>query len=283
MIKEWIAEYNPRNKEEAEAALREIMQEVALAGLQRGGFFEKAAFYGGTALRIFHGLDRFSEDLDFSLLKSHPDFSIENYADAVVTEFQALGMDVSIKEKKKTAITNVDSAFLKSETIWKELILEGVIPQEGLGTSPNIKIKVEIDREPPQGFETEEKLLLKPFSFYVKCFTLPDLFAGKMHALLFRKWKQRVKGRDWYDMEWYIKKGVPLNLEHLKIRAMDSGDWTKKTMSKDDFYNLLDKKIDTVSFNNIREDIIRFIRDEKVLELWSPNYFKDLAKKIKFK
>ncbi|MDP3667217.1 MAG: nucleotidyl transferase AbiEii/AbiGii toxin family protein, partial [Sediminibacterium sp.] len=199
MIKQWLEEYKPKTQEEAEQALREIMQEIALAGLQRSGFFEKAAFYGGTALRVFYGLDRFSEDLDFSLLEVNPNFSLEPYLEGIVTEFSALGMTVSVKEKIKTPQTNIDSAFLKSETAWKELILENIIPQAGLSMRPNIKIKLEVDTKPPLGFETEEKLLLKPFSFYVKCFSLPDLFAGKMHALLFRKWKQRVKGRDWYD------------------------------------------------------------------------------------
>ena len=208
MIKEWLEEYHPKSQDEAFSALREIMQEVALAGLQRAGFFEKAAFYGGTALRIFYGLERFSEDLDFSLLEIDPDFSLDSYFEAIITEFDALGMKVTIAEKKKQKESSIDSAFLKSATVWKELILEGIIPQSGVKLMPSIKIKLEVDRLPPLGFETEEKLLLRPFSFYVKCFTPPSLFAGKMHALLFRKWQKRVKGRDWYDLEWYIKKGV---------------------------------------------------------------------------
>ncbi len=283
MIKEWLEEYKPTNKAEAEQALREIMQEIALAGLQRSGFFEKAAFYGGTALRVFYGLERFSEDLDFSLLESDADFSLEPYLNGIIKEFESAGMQVSVKEKIKTNQNNIDSAFLKADTIWKELILEGVIPQEGLNMQPAIKIKLEVDTDPPSGFETEEKLLLKPFSFYVKCFTSPDLFAGKMHALLFRKWKSRVKGRDWYDMEWYIKKGIPLNLDHLLSRARDSGDWDKTTLSPGEFKTLLKAKINTVSFDSIREDIVRFIKDDTVLSIWSPVYFNDLIEKIQFK
>lgn len=283
MIKEWIEEYKPSNKIQAEQALREIMQEVALAGLQRTGFFEKAAFYGGTALRIFYQLNRFSEDLDFSLLEVNPEFKLEPYLEGIITEFKALGMEVTIKEKNKTNKTNIDSAFLKSETVWKELLLENVIPQEGLGSIPGIRIKLEVDTNPPLGFQTEEKLLLKPFSFYVKCLTLPDLFAGKMHALLFRKWKSRVKGRDWYDMEWYIKNSIRLNIDHFLIRAQDSGDLEMKKISKEEFIRLLKIKIDSVSFNNIKEDIIRFIPDDKVLDIWSPDYFTALADKMKFK
>jgi len=282
MIKEWLKEYEPKNKLEAEAALREIMQEVALAGLQRSGFFERAAFYGGTALRIFYGLDRYSEDLDFSLLNADTDFSLETYFEGIKLEFESLGMTVSIKEKVKRSSSNINSAFLKPETIWKELVLEEIIPQSGVKISPGIKIKIEVDKEPPLGFETEEKLLLKPYSFYVKCFTLPCLFAGKVHALLFRKWKDRVKGRDWYDLEWYIKKGVPLNLHHFYLRAKDTDDWAKGSISGEDVISLLKEKIKLVSFKNIKEDIVRFIPDETVLDIWSAAYFLDLVKKLKF-
>lgn len=281
MIKEWLEEYKPANHEAAEQALREIMQEIALAGLQRSGFFEKAAFYGGTALRIFHSLPRFSEDLDFSLLEVNPDFSLEPYLKGIEEEFNALGVTVTVEEKNKTAATNVDSAFLKPDTTWKELIIKEILPQESVKMRPMIRIKIEIDTKPPLGFETEEKLLLKPYSFYAKCFTLPDLFAGKMHALLFRKWKGRVKGRDWFDMEWYIRKGVELNLEHLTVRAIDSGDWKEPTITNKQFIDLLTDKINNVSFNSIREDVVRFIPDDRAIAIWSPAYFKDLIQKIK--
>ncbi len=281
MIKEWLAEYNPKNKNDAQSALREIMQEVALAGLNRGGFFEKAAFYGGTALRIFYGLDRFSEDLDFSLLKEDREFSLEKYLDAIQIEFRALGMDVSIKEKKKAKDSHVDSAFLKSETIWKELILEGTIPQSGLSQHPNIKIKIEVDTVPPPGFETEERLLLRPFSFYVKCFSLPDLFAGKMHAFLFRKWKDNVKGRDWYNFEWYVKKGVTMNLKHFVERAFESGDLPGQQLTHAQFRKLLIARINSVSMERVKADAIRFIPDPKKLDIWSKKYFIALAEHIK--
>jgi Nucleotidyl transferase AbiEii toxin, Type IV TA system len=280
MIKEWLASYNPTNEFGAQQALREILQEITLAGLQRAGFFEIAAFYGGTALRIFHGLNRFSEDLDFSLLKPDKDFQLEPFFSSIINEAAALGIQLSIKEKVKTKDTNIDSAFLKSETVWKELIIEGIIPQAGLLSTPSIKIKIEIDTLPPQNFETEELLLLKPFSFYVKCFTLPNLFAGKMHALLFRKWKQRVKGRDWYDMEWYIQKGISLNLHHLATRANESGDWKKMGINRDELLNLLNEKIESVNINNVKDDIKRFIVDDTVLNIWSVKYFKDLITKI---
>ena len=280
MIREWIEEYKPKNKEEATQALREIMQEIALAGLQRGGFFEKAAFYGGTALRIFYNIDRFSEDLDFSLLQEDPDFSLDAYLPFIQREFEALGMQVIIKEKEKTNKTNIDSAFLKSDTIWKELLLEGIIPQNNINQQANVRIKIEVDTQPPPGFQTEEKLLLRPFSFYVKCFVIEDLFAGKMHALLFRKWANNVKGRDWYDMEWYIRKKVPLHLDHLASRAKDSGDWKKETMNEREFRKLLTDKINSVNMKMLKADIFRFIRDPKTIDHWSAQYFHDLVKQM---
>jgi hypothetical protein len=281
MIKEWLNSYQPKNQDEARDVLREIMQEIALSGLYRAGFFEKAAFYGGTALRIFYGLERFSEDLDFSLLKPEPDFSLDKYQEAILTEFSSLGMKVSIQEKEKKVKNNINSAFLKSETVWRELTLEGTIPQSGLDKIANIKIKLEVDIAPPLGFDTEENLLIKPFSFYVKCLTLPNLFAGKMHALLFRKWGTNVKGRDWYDMEWYIKKGITLNLNHFLQRAIDSGDWTKETISKEEFQQLLFEKIEAVEMKYIKVDIRRFIKNEKDIEIWTTKYFNDLVKLLR--
>ena len=282
MIKEWLASYNPKNEEQILAALREIMQEVTLAGLSRTDFYEKAAFYGGTSLRIFHGLDRFSEDLDFSLITPDLSFSIEPYFEAIIMEFQSLGMNVRIREKEKVHKTAIDSAFLKTETIWKELILEDIVKQTGVTSNRNIKIKMEVDCNPPLGFHTEEKLLLRPFSFYVKCFGLPSLFAGKMHALLFRKWKNRVKGRDWYDLEWYIKKGVKLDVDHFLLRAKASGDWVEESITLEQIKGLLNEKINSVSFDQIKEDVVRFIPNDDSLRIWGKQYFSDLVVAISY-
>lgn len=281
MIKDWIAEYQPKTDRDYKQALREIMQQITLAGLYRGGFFEKAAFYGGTALRMFYGLNRFSEDLDFSLLQNDENFPLNNYLKAIEDEFTAQGMSVSIKTKVKSVQSNIESAFLKSETLWSELVLETVLPQFGLKETIGLKIKIEVDTKPPLGFETEEKLLLKPFSFYVKCFVLEDLFAGKMHALLFRKWGNNVKGRDWYDMEWYIRRGTSLNLEHFLFRAKDSGDWQKETMTEQEFRKLLYDRIESENLETAKNDAKRFISDPKTLDIWSKDYFKDLIEYMK--
>jgi hypothetical protein len=281
MIKDWIESYKPKNIQETEQALREIMQEITLAGLYRGNFYKHAAFYGGTALRIFHGLNRFSEDLDFSLLEKDAEFELELFFNAVVEEFNALGMHISLKHKTKLNISNIDSAFLKSETLWSELIFESTIHQIKFPSKPSIKIKIEVEIVPPLNFETENLLLSKPFSFYVNCFTLPNLLAGKMHALLFRKWKNRVKGRDWYDMEWYIKNGVELNLKHFCQRATESGDWSEETISKNQLLELLHAKINTTKIENVKEDVIRFIQNPNELDIWTRGYFNLLVENLK--
>ena len=215
VVEQMLQRYALNTHEDRTHALREVIQEIALAGLNRAGFFAKAAFYGGTCLRIFHGLPRFSEDLDFSLLKADANFSMEPYFKTLQAEFAAFGFDVEIVAKQKTATTAIASAFLKSNSSVYDLHVTG---------QKAMKIKFEVDTDPPLGFVTEEKLLIQPYSFYVKCFSLPDLFAGKMHALLYRKWKNRVKGRDWFDLEWYVRMACPLHLAHLGERARQSGD-----------------------------------------------------------
>lgn len=281
MIKEWIEEYKPANEEEAISALREIMQELTLAGLSRTDFFKKTAFYGGTALRIFYGIDRYSEDLDFSLLDKDENFSLEPYFPSILDEFAGVGIKVSLRKKTKRKTNAVESAFLKTKTLWEELVLEDIVKQAGIKSNKNIKIKIEIDRNQPLNFGTEEKLLLRPFSFYVKCFDLPSLFAGKMHALLFRKWKNRVKGRDWYDMEWYIRKGVALNLSHFLQRARDTGDWNKATITKKEFLDLLKEKINAASVESVKADVRPFVRDANQLNIWNEKYFLDLVDHLK--
>lgn len=253
-------------------ALREVMQEIALAGLYRRGFFGKAAFYGGTCLRIFQQLPRFSEDLDFSLLKSDPEFSVEPYLRGVEEEFAALGIGVVIKVKSKTAPSAINSAFLKTTTIIVQLAVSG--PKA-------LKIKLEVDTDPPLRFNTEEQLLLQPYSLYVKCFSLPDLFAGKMHAVLFRQWQQRVKGRDWFDLEWYVRRGIPLHLDHLAERSRQSDHWPiDQTFTAHTLQRLLADRINGLDVNQARVDIERFIADPQLLEIWSQEYFTQIGQRV---
>ncbi|PJC22326.1 MAG: hypothetical protein CO065_01550 [Comamonadaceae bacterium CG_4_9_14_0_8_um_filter_57_21] len=249
------------------------MQEIALAGLNRGGFFEKAAFYGGTCLRIFHGLPRFSEDLDFSLLRPQTHFSFEPYFKTLREEFAAFGFEVEITAKQKTAVTDIASAFLKKSSSLYDVQVAG---------QKAMKIKLEVDTDPPLQFATEEKLLIQPYSFYVKCFALPDLFAGKMHALLYRKWQNRVKGRDWFDYEWYVRRGIALNLAHFCERARQSGDWASDTITKQEFLALLQTRVHTLDVASARQDVVRFVKDAEALNIWSQDYFLQLGAMLVF-
>lgn len=270
MFDEMLAVYAPKSQQEQLNALHEVMQQVCLAGLARGGFMEKAAFYGGTCLRIFHGLERFSEDMDFSLLNPDPDFRLEPYFDAVREEFALMGQQVTLTEKKKTKLSAVQSAFLKSETAQYDLQLE---------RGRAIKIKIEVDTAPPLGFATEQQLLLQPYSFYTRCYTLPCLFAGKMHALLFRAWKNRVKGRDWYDFEWYVRKGIPMNWAHFCERARAFNQAGELTPER--FTELLRERLSSVPIEQVKADVLPFVRRPSELDIWSTDYFLRLAERMK--
>lgn len=273
MINEMLNRYNIITKEDQALALREVMQEITLSGLYRGGFFDKAAFYGGTCLRIFYQLPRYSEDLDFSLLQPDNEFSLEPYFKAIKREFEGNGIEIEITQKKKSIDTAIESAFLKNTTKVFDLSLAGEQP---------VKIKFEVDTQPPLGFMTEEKLLIEPFSFHVKCFQVSDLFAGKIHALMFRQWKNRVKGRDWFDFEWYVRKRVPFNLEHFNIRALQS-ESIREPLGKEKFLLQLKEKIERTDLQGAKQDVERFIRDKGVLDIWSKDYFLALSEKLVFK
>ena len=247
----------------------EVSQQVILAGLYQGGFFEHAAFYGGTCLRLFHGLQRFSEDMDFSLISPNKNFDFTKFFQPIIEQFNYLGRKVDITKKKKRNFGRVESAFLKDNTDVYDVKFR---------TEKSIRIKIEVDTQPPLKFNTEQKLLLQPVSFMTRCFTLPDLFAGKMHALVFRTWKNRVKGRDWYDFEWYVRHNVSLDWTHLheRIRHFNGED-----MSQEEFKSLLKERLALTDVKKVKEDVLPFIKNPKDLDMWSNAYFLQLADLIK--
>jgi len=269
-----LSRYTITTKDDELNAKHEVMQQVTLAGLYRAEFFEKAAFYGGTCLRIFHDLKRFSEDMDFSLLEKETNFSIENYFDAIEQEFKSLGRSVEIYQKRKTINSNIESAFLKDNTEIYNIKFQ---------TEPAVKIKLEVDTDPPLFFQTESKLLLLPFSFMTKCYTLPSLFAGKMHALLFRKWNSRVKGRDWFDFEWYVRNNIPMDFNHFLERAAQSQGISKQEFDESVFKKHLQGKIKSTNINLVKADVKPFIKNQDGLSIWSNDYFSQLAEMIQFK
>ena len=270
IFEQMLLRYEIKTHEQKRNAIHEIMQEITLAGLYRGGFFDKAAFYGGTCLRIFHELPRFSEDMDFSLVGKDETFDLESYFSAIIDEFKAAGRDIIITRKEKKKETKVESAFLKDDTAIYDVKFK---------TEKDLKIKIEVDIDPPFGFTTEQKLSLMPFSFMTRCFTLPDLYAGKMHALLFRNWKTRVKGRDWYDFEWYVRHNVLLNFAHLQIRTKE---FNGMDMDEKDFASILKERLSSTDIAMVKRDVFPFIQNPKELDIWSNDYFLQLADRIKF-
>ena len=229
-----------------------------------------AAFYGGTCLRMFYGLPRFSEDMDFSLTQKRDDIHLENYFDAIREEFNLAGFDITITKKEKKAFGKVESAFLKENTEAYDIKFQ---------TKKTVKVKIELDTDPPLLFNTEQKLLMQPYSFMVRCFTLPDLYAGKMHALVYRAWQRRVKGRDWFDFEWYVRNGVPLSFWHLQERIRE---FNGAIVSPEEFMDQLRKKIVETDIENVKQDVIPYIvpNQQRDLDIWSNEYFLMLVDKI---
>ena len=281
-IAQMLAKYECKSADDYIHALREILQEIALLGLWRSKFFEKAAFYGGTALRTLYGLDRFSEDLDFSLLEPMPDFELKRYSDALEKELVAFGFEVSVEVKNKTAETAVQSAFLKGNTANQLLVIqagEEVVRQIPPGQI--VRIKLEIDTDPPGGVATENKYLLQPIPFSVRSSTLPNLFAGKMHALLCRRWKDRVKGRDWYDLVWYCTHHPEIHLSHLEERMRQSGHWDAEgPLDVVSFDALLLEAIANLDVDQAREEVLPFVREPASLDIWSRDFFTEVMKRV---
>lgn len=283
-VAQMLAKYECKSADDYVQALREILQEIALLGLWRSKFFEHAAFYGGTALRILYGLDRFSEDLDFSLLKSVQDFDLDRYSKSLEKELTAFGFDVKVETKKKSIETAVQSAFLKENTANQLLVIQtGEEIVREIPPGQLVKIRLEIDTDPPGGFGTENKYLLQPIPFSVRSYVLPDLFAGKMHALLCRRWKNRVKGRDWYDFVWYCANHPELHLAHLEKRMRQIGHWEQDTsLDVDSFLKLMSEAIEQLDVDQAKGDVLPLVREPAALDVWSQDFFRDIVKRVRF-
>ncbi|WP_291558844.1 nucleotidyl transferase AbiEii/AbiGii toxin family protein [Bacteroides sp.] len=265
-----LSAYDLSTEQHKRNAIFEVNQQVILAGLYNGGFFDIAAFCGGTCLRIFHGLQRFSEDMDFSLLAPNDKFDFTKYFQPIIDEFAIVGREVEIKKKDKKNFGKVESAFLKDNTDVYDICFQ---------TDKSIKIKIEVDTQPPLNFRTEQKLLLQPHSFMTRCFTLSDLFAGKMHALVYRAWKNRVKGRDWYDFEWYVRNNIPLGFSHLAERALQ---FNNEVITRETFIKKLKERFASANMNQVKSDVLPFIKNPKELDIWSNDYFIQLSDMIRF-
>jgi len=280
-IETMLQKYDCQSSEDYENALIAIVQEVALLGLSRSDFFSRGAFYGGTALRIFYGLPRFSEDLDFSLDGSDPEFSLEEYLPAVERELQAYGFSMTVKQKRKTKDSAVQSAFIKGNTI--QNILE-ISPDDsavsGIHTNAVLKIKFEVDTDPPEGAGYQVINAISPTPYRVRLYDEESLFAGKIHAVLCRDYKNRVKGRDFYDYVWYLRRGTGVNLYHLQKRMEQSGKWDSgKVLTMQELKNLLKSRFESVDYDSARNDVSSFLSpgDRSDLSLWDKDFFIDVT------
>lgn len=282
VLNQMLSKYQINNLEDKKNAIKEIVQEIVLCGLSRGGFFKEAAFYGGTALRIFYGLDRFSEDLDFSLVSQNSEFDLTKFFTCIENETRSLGLNFGVTEKEKSIDSDVKSAFLKGNT--REHILtfyDSSSDANIINKDEVIKIKFEIDTNPPLGATYETKFGLLPSPYQVKLYDMPSLFAGKIHACLCRNWKSRVKGRDFYDYVFFLSMGASVNLDNLKAKLVQSKFIDEDySLTLDNLKNLLNTRFSNMDFEQAKEDVLPFIKDKSKLDLWSKEFFIEITKNL---
>jgi len=275
-IEDMLKKYSCKTVDDYKNALKEILQEIALLGLFRANLFDTAAFYGGSALRIFYGLDRFSEDLDFSLLNKSDEFDVTPYCDYIREEMASFGFEAEVTKKVKAGQSDIESAFIKAGTLIHLLQIESITPPvAGISGNELLKIKLEIDTNPPAGADYEVKYLLTPVPCHVRIFSAPSLFAGKLHALICRDWKSgRMKGRDLYDYVWYLSRSTPLNILHLEERMKQTGHLKKdEKLTSAGVKDMLGEKFSSINYVQAKQDVMPFIKDPRVLDLWSADFF----------
>ena len=278
LIQDRLNSYNCKSELEEEHAVREITQEVALAALSRTGFFKYGIFQGGTCLRIFYGLNRFSEDLDFILKQPNPNFKLQPHLQSLSEELKAYGYNVEITDRSKTDIA-VRKAFIKDDSLGKVLQLN----HEGkTGPFRKIRVKLEVDTNPPSDSETQIKYLDFPFVSSVTAQDKPSLFAGKIHALLCREY---IKGRDWYDFLWYTSQGVKINYKFLASALRQQGPWKSQAIDVNLDWCMaeLEKSIESIDWKTTANDVQRFVRvaEQPSLNLWSKELFLAQLEKLK--
>ena len=277
-----LLQHNTETLDDKKNSIKEVVQEIILCGLSRAGFFQKAAFYGGTALRIFHGLDRFSEDLDFSLVTPDSNFHLDQYLPALEKELGAYGFHFKAETKVKANDSAVQSAFLEGNT--REHILL-CYADENLARSivgfELIKVKFEVDTTPPPyaGFDRQFRLL--PIPYEINLYDMPSLFAGKLHAVICRAWKSRIKGRDLYDYVFFLSRATPVNLKHLNARLVDSGfEAARQDMNLEEIKQILYRRFEQIDYAQAKGDVLPFIRNPASLDMWSMEFFQAITNNL---
>lgn len=270
-----LLSYQIRTVDEQQNALKEITQEIALLSLSRARFFEVAAFMGGTCLRILYGLDRFSEDLDFVLDKPDPGFKWDSYIKNMREEFSAYDLKLEVKTGSKLD-KSVRDTTLKIDPLAGILILK-----DPRSNAPLLRIRLEIDTNPPSGSVSELKILDFPLPFRIKAQDLPSLFAGKCHALICRG---HLTVRDWYDFVWYIARKTPINFTLLENALFQTGPWEKQSISikKDWLLQQLNIKIREIDWDEAKQDVSRLLKPRELttLDLWSEEFFLSRVEKL---
>lgn len=285
IINQMMLKYEIKNTNDEINTLKEIIQEIILSGLSRGNFFNEAAFYGGTALRIFYNLDRFSEDLDFVLINPNKDFELKNYFNYIEKELKAYGLNLEINEKEKNKDSNIASAFVKGDTL--KLIIKFFPNDETHKYNhilKKIKIKFEVDVNPPLGATYERKYKLLPTPHEINLYDKESLFASKIHAILCRGWKNRVKGRDLYDYIFFLSNNTNVNLELIRNKLINSNYIkSKDNFDINDLKKLLIKKFSEIDYKEAKEDVMPFIKDIDTLKLWNSDFFISITENLKNK
>ena len=274
ILEQMVEAYQPKNNEEKRNVVKEVMQEITLCALSKAGFFDVAAFYGGTALRIFYGLDRFSEDLDFSLMMKNKDFDLSTYVPSLKRIVQSFGLNVEVEIKHKTLDSAIQSAFLKGDTIEQFLLFYPNDLVTGINKNEKVKIKFEIDTMPASLATYERKYRLLPMPYSIKLYDEASLFSGKIHAVICRSWKSRVKGRDLYDYVFYLTRNTKFNLDHLREKLIESHYISQEDKFDVDFVKaLLIARFNEIDFNDAKKDVLPFITDTSILDIWSKEFF----------
>jgi predicted nucleotidyltransferase component of viral defense system len=274
MLKElWedrIRQFQPENALEQELVLQEIMQQHILLSLSRSGFFKQALFHGGTCLRIFYRLPRFSEDLDFLLRRSDPSFAWSSHIAHIQRDCEADGIQFEAVDKSRAEVA-VKKAFLKTDSIGTLIVLNLPYARHAV---KKLRIKLEIDANPPAGSAFETQFITFPGPAAITTQDLPSGFATKAHALLCRGY---AKGRDWYDFLWYIDRRVSPNFPLLQNALAQVGPWAGQPLQVAPawFVERMRERILELDWNALREDVRRFLplRDQEGLNQWSAGLF----------
>lgn len=277
LIQERLAAYGCTSTVEEDRAVREITQEVVLAALARTDFFRHAAFQGGTCLRILHGLTRFSEDLDFALQAPDPEFRLEPYLPIIRNEMAAYGYDIEFVDRSRVDQA-VRTAFLKDDSLGDLLQMRY---RSTTGPARMIRIKLEVDTKPPAGGRFETRYLDFPFPQATVAHDPPSLFAGKLHAVLCRRY---LKGRDWFDFIWYTARRTPVNYQLLGSALAQTGPWAGSIdyVDREWCVRALESKIESIDWSRAREDVRAFVRTAELpsLDVWGREFFLGQASKL---